>query len=41
MNELIVSNINKYARMLAEKKYLQSGFIAVKEDDASSLQNRE
>ena len=33
MNELIVSNINKYARMLAEKKYLQSGFIAVKEDD--------
>lgn len=33
MNELIVSNFNKYARMLAEKKYLQSGFIAVKEDD--------
>ena len=33
MNELIVSNVNKYARMLAEKKYLQSGFIAVKEDD--------
>ncbi len=33
MNELIVSNINKYARMLAEKKYLQSGFIAVKGED--------
>ena len=33
MNELIVSNINKYARMLAEKKYLQSGFIAVKDED--------
>ena len=33
MNELIVSNINKYARMLAEKKYLQSGFIAVKSED--------
>lgn len=33
MNELIVSNINKYAKMLAEKKYLQSGFIAVKEED--------
>ena len=33
MNELIVANVNKYARMLAERKYLQSGYIAVKQDD--------
>ncbi len=33
MKEQIVSNINKYARMLAEKKYLQSGYIAVLDED--------
>ena len=33
MNELIVANIKKYADLLAEKKYLQSGYIAVREED--------
>lgn len=39
MNELIVANVNKYARMLAEKKYLQSGYIAVKQDDGIVITN--
>lgn len=33
MNELIVTNIAKYARMLAERNYLQSGYIALKDED--------
>ncbi|MEG1528996.1 MAG: class II aldolase/adducin family protein [Clostridia bacterium] len=33
MNELIVSNINKYAKMLKEKGYIQSGYIAMKDGD--------
>lgn len=33
MNELVVTNIAKYARMLAERKYLQSGYIALREED--------
>lgn len=33
MNELIVSNVAKYARILAERKYLQSGYIALREED--------
>ena len=39
MNELIVANVNKYARMLAERKYLQSGYIAVKQDDGIVITN--
>lgn len=39
MNELIVANVNKYARMLAEKKYLQSGYIAVRQDDGIVITN--
>lgn len=39
MNELIVANVNKYARVLAEKKYLQSGYIAVKQDDGIVITN--
>ena len=39
MNELIVANVSKYARMLAEKKYLQSGYIAVKQDDGIVITN--
>ena len=39
MNELIVANVNKYAKMLAEKKYLQSGYIAVREDDGIVITN--
>lgn len=39
MNELIVANVNKYVRMLAEKKYLQSGYIAVKQDDGIVITN--
>ncbi len=33
MNEMAVSTISKYAKMLAEKKYIQAGYIAVKEED--------
>lgn len=33
MNELVVSNVAKYARILAERKYLQSGYIALREED--------
>lgn len=33
MNEIIVNNINKYAKMLAEKEYIRSGYIAVKDED--------
>ena len=33
MNEAIVANIAKYAKMLYEKKYIESGYIAVKEAD--------
>ncbi len=33
MNEAIVANIAKYAKMLFEKKYIESGYIAVKEAD--------
>lgn len=33
MNELIVANVAKYARMLAERNYLQSGYIALKDED--------
>lgn len=33
MNEQIVANINKYAHALSQKGYLQSGFIAVKDQD--------
>lgn len=40
MNEQIVSNINKYARSLAEKGYLQSGYIAVKDADGIVITNR-
>lgn len=39
MNELIVANVNKYASMLAEKKYLQSGYIAVRQDDGIVITN--
>lgn len=39
MNELIVANVNKYAKMLAEKKYLQSGYIAVREEDGIVITN--
>lgn len=39
MNELIVANINKYAKMLAEKKYLQSGYVAVREEDGIVITN--
>lgn len=40
MNEQIVANINKYARALAQKKYLQSGYIAVKEEDGIVITKR-
>ncbi len=33
MNEAIVANIAKYGKMLFEKKYIESGYIAVKEAD--------
>ncbi len=33
MNEAIVANIAKYAKMLFDKKYIESGYIAVKEAD--------
>lgn len=33
MNEIILASINKYAKMLNEKGYVQSGYIAVKEND--------
>ncbi len=39
MNELIVANISKYASMLAQKKYLQSGYIAVKDGDGIVITN--
>ena len=39
MNELIVANVKKYANMLAEKKYLQSGYIAVREEDGIVITN--
>lgn len=33
MNEVIISAINKYAKMLSERGYVESGFLAVKEAD--------
>ena len=39
MNELVVANIKKYADLLAEKKYLQSGYIAVREEDGIVITN--
>ncbi len=33
MNEVSVANINKYAKMLFDKKYLQSGYVALREGD--------
>lgn len=33
MNETVIANINKYAKLLAERGYVQSGYIAVKEGD--------
>jgi len=39
MNEIIVNNINKYAKALAENNYIQSGYIAVKEEDGIIITN--
>lgn len=39
MNELIVSNISKYAKLLKDRKYIQSGYIAVKEEDGIVVTN--
>jgi len=33
MNEIVVTNISKYAKMLAEKNYIKCGYIAVKDED--------
>lgn len=39
MNEVIVNNIAKYAKILDEKKYISSGYIAVKEEDGIVITN--
>ena len=33
MDERILANFNKYAKLLVEKKYIESGFIATRKDD--------
>jgi len=33
MDEIIVNNFNKYAKLLVEKKYIESGFIATRHED--------
>ncbi len=33
MDERIVANFNKYAKLLVEKKYIESGFIATRHED--------
>ncbi|MBQ3754922.1 MAG: hypothetical protein II867_02040, partial [Clostridia bacterium] len=33
MNELTLANFNKYAKLLVEKKYIESGFIATRHED--------
>lgn len=37
MSEMIIANIGKYAKMLAEKGYIKSGYIAVKNEDGISI----